>query len=69
MQYLLVLIYTIKIAERAKLKREKIAEIEGEEKTYTINRLKNTLLIIKVQVICTKHYARQKVEEMRIEYI
>ena len=32
MQYLLVLICTIKIAERAKLKREKIAEIEGEEK-------------------------------------
>ena len=31
MQYLLVLICTIKIAERAKLKRENIAEIEGEE--------------------------------------
>ena len=46
-----------------------IAEIKKEEKTLTMNCLKNTLLIIKAQAICTKNYARQKVKEMRIKYI
>ena len=57
------------IAKRVRLGREKITEIEEEEKITTMNCLNNTLLIIKVQVICTKSYARQMVQEMRIDYI
>ena len=57
------------IAKKVRLGREKITEIEEEEKVTTINCLNNTLLIIKVQVICTKSYARQMVQEMRIDYI
>ena len=54
-------IFERSIAERAKLKEN--------QKTQAINCLKNTLLIIKVQVICTKYYARQKMQGMRIQYI
>ena len=42
------------IAEKSKLRRGKIAEIEGKEKKQTINFLRNILLIVKVQVICIK---------------
>ena len=49
------------IAYRTKLKRKKKTENEEEKKPSTMNILKNAVLIIKVQVICTKTYARQKV--------
>ena len=57
------------IAKRVKLRREKITKIEKEEKNINNVWLKNISLFIKVQVICTKNYARQKVQEMRIRYI
>ena len=56
------------IAESVKLRRGRIAEIEEEEKNIN-NKLLTTLLITEVQVICIKNCARQKVKEMRIEYI
>ena len=58
------------IAERVKLRRKRITETEVEKKTrYVRYGLKTILLIIKIQVICTKNFARQKVQEMRIKYI
>ena len=60
------------IAGRIKLRRERIAEIEGEEKKIN-NKLFNCLspiqLFSEVQVIWTKKCLRQKVQEMRIENI
>ena len=44
------------------LEREKSNSIK---KDNTLNCLKNTLLFTKIQVICTKNYARKKVKEMR----
>ena len=48
------------IAERTKLRKRRIAEIEEEEKKYTTNCLIVTLVNIKIQVICIKNYVRQK---------
>ena len=45
------------IAKRVRLRRKKIDEIKEEKKICIINCLKNTLLFIKNQVICTKNYA------------
>ena len=42
------------IAEKTKLRRERLDEIKRKEQNI-INCLKNTLLIIKVQAICTKN--------------
>ena len=46
------------IAERTILRTEMVTKIEKEEKKQTINCLKNTLLIIKAQVTCTKNYRK-----------
>ena len=60
------------IAGRIKLRRERIGDIEGEEKNIN-NKLFNCLspiqLFSEVQVIWTKKCLRQKVLEMRIENI
>ena len=56
------------IAENVKLRKRRIAEIKIEEKNITANCLMNTLLISKVQVICTKSYARQKVNGVSNKY-
>ena len=56
-----------RIADRVKLKKGKITEIKNEEKTETTKFLKNTSLIIKAQVTCTKYYARQKVKKKKNE--
>ena len=50
------------IAEKTKLRMEGLDEIKRKEQNINMNCLKNTLLIIKVQVICTKNQARQKVQ-------
>ena len=50
------------IAERTKLRRERLDKIKRKEQSITMNCLKNTLLIIKAQVICTKNQARKKVQ-------
>ena len=74
MQYLLVLIFTTErclkktiversIAKRVQLTRGRIAEIE-EEKSINDKLFKEYFT-----KICTKNYARQKLKEMRIEYI
>ena len=42
------------IAERAKLRKERLGEIKKKNRTYTMNCLENILIIIEVQVICTK---------------
>ena len=57
------------IAERVKLKNNKIAEIKKEEKNINTFLLSTTLLIIKTQVICIKNYARQQIKQMNIKYI
>ena len=57
------------IAERVKLKNNRIAEIKKIRKKHTMNCLKNTLLIIKAQVTCTKNYVIQKVKKIKIKYI
>ena len=51
------------IAKSVKLEIEKIAEIKKEEKTWTINCLKTTLLIIKAQATCTKNNVIQGVKK------
>ena len=56
-----------RIADRVKLKKGKITEIKIEEKTEITKFLKNTSLIIKAQVTCTKYYARQKVKKKKNE--
>ena len=60
------------IAGRIKLRRERIAEIEGEEKNID-NKLFNCLspsqLFPKSKWYGQKKCVRQKVQEMRIEYI
>ena len=48
------------IAERTKLRKRRIAEIEEKEKKYTMNCLIDTLVNIKIQVICIKNYMRQR---------
>ena len=53
------------IAKRVKLKNNWIAEIEKEEKTWTMNCLITTLVNIKIQVIYRKYYARHKIKKWR----
>ena len=56
------------IVENVKLKRRRIPEIEQEEKTnYKL--LNEYFMNCQVQVIGTKNYAQQKVNEMRIKYM
>ena len=43
------------IEERIKSRRGRLDEIKRKEQNITMNCLKNTLLIIRVQVICTKN--------------
>ena len=57
------------IAEKVKLKNEKIAEIKKEEKNVNYLLFKYYFSNIKIQVICIKNYARQKVKKMQIKYI
>ena len=62
------------IAGRIKLRRERIAEIEGEEKNINNKLFKKYFIKSKstfseVQVTWTKKCVWQKVQEMRIEHI
>ena len=58
----------VSIPKRVVLRRGKVTKIKRDKKNINNKLFKNTLLFTKVQVICTKNYARQKVKEMRIKY-
>ena len=55
-------IFERRIVERIKSRKGRLDEIERKEQNI-INCLKNTLLIIKVQVICTQNESRQKMQK------
>ena len=56
------------IAESVKLRRGRIAEIE-EEENIKYKLFNDYFINYQSPVICTKNYARQKMKEMRIEYM
>ena len=61
-------IFERNVAESVKLRRGRIAEIE-EEENIKYKLFNDYFINYQSPVICTKNYARQKMKEMRIEYM
>ena len=57
------------IAKKTELGRKELLKLKEKKKTYIIQHFSTTLINIKIQVICIKNYARQKVQKMRLKYI